>query len=115
MNKYNTVVLHRVVRNQTETFIDISLDTFRHILSRSMALGKLVSIDEAIEFSEDSKRSICLTFDDGFSSDYQLVLPELKKLQAAATFFIVTDWLETPGYLTRQQVRDLSDAGMQIG
>jgi len=115
VNKYNTVVLHRVVRNQTETFIDISLDTFRHILSRSMALGKLVSIDEAIEFSEDSKRSICLTFDDGFSSDYQLVLPELKKLQAAATFFIVTDWLETPGYLTRQQVRDLSDAGMQIG
>jgi peptidoglycan/xylan/chitin deacetylase (PgdA/CDA1 family) len=115
MNKYNTLVLHRVVHKQTENFIDINLPSFRHILRGSMALGKLVSIDEAIKFSEDSKRSICLTFDDGFSSDYQLVLPELKKLQATATFFIVTNWLETPGYLTKQQVRDLSDAGMQIG
>jgi peptidoglycan/xylan/chitin deacetylase (PgdA/CDA1 family) len=115
MNKYNILVLHKVVRNQAESFIDITQNTFRHILKASLAMGKLATIDEAIKFSDHSERSTCLTFDDGFSSDYQLVLPELKKLQAAATFFIVTDWLEKPGYLTKQQVRELSDAGMQIG
>ena len=80
-----------------------------------MSMGQLVSIDQAIVSSDDASRSICLTFDDGFSSDHDLVLPELKRIKATATFFIVTDWLGTPGYLTEQQVRDLSDSGMQIG
>ena len=115
MNSYNTIVLHRVVEGQSKSFIDITLQTLRHILKASMSIGQLVSIDQAIVSSEDASRSICLTFDDGFSSDYDLVLPELKRINAAATFFIVTDWLGTPGYLTEQQVRDLSDSGMQIG
>ena len=115
MNSYNTIVLHRVVEGQSMSFIDITLQTLRHILKGSMSMGQLVSIDQAIVSSEDASRSICLTFDDGFSSDYDLVLPELKRINATATFFIVTDWLGTPGYLTEQQVRDLSDSGMQIG
>lgn len=115
MNSYNTIVLHSVVEGQSKSFIDITLETLRHILKASMSMGQLVSIDQAIVSSDDASRSICLTFDDGFSSDHDLVLPELKRIKATATFFIVTDWLGTPGYLTEQQVRDLSDSGMQIG
>ena len=115
MNSYNTIVLHRVVEGQSMSFIDITLQTLRHILKGSTSMGQLVSIDQATISSEDASRSICLTFDDGFSSDHDLVLPELEKIKATATFFIVTDWLGTPGYLTEQQVRDLSDSGMQIG
>jgi peptidoglycan/xylan/chitin deacetylase (PgdA/CDA1 family) len=115
VNSYNTIVLHSVVEGQSKSFIDITLETLRHILKASMSMGQLVSIDQAIVSSDDASRSICLTFDDGFSSDHDLVLPELKRIKATATFFIVTDWLGTPGYLTEQQVRDLSDSGMQIG
>tara|TARA_B110000008_G_C16969836_1_gene563482 strand:+ start:1786 stop:2526 length:741 start_codon:yes stop_codon:yes gene_type:complete len=114
-NRYNIIVLHRVVEGESKSFIDITLETLRHILKSSMSMGQLVSIDQAIENSENVSRSICLTFDDGYSSDYDLVLPELKRIKATATFFIVTDLLGTPGYLTEQQVRDLSEAGMQIG
>jgi peptidoglycan/xylan/chitin deacetylase (PgdA/CDA1 family) len=56
-----------------------------------------------------------LTFDDGFSSDYDIVLPELKKAGAKATFFIVTDLIGKPGYMTKEQIKSLSEAGMQIG
>ena len=115
MNSYNTVVLHRVVEEQSKSFIDITLQTLQHILTSSMSMGQLVSIDQAILSSKGANRPICLTFDDGFSSDHDLVLPELKNINATATFFIVTDWLGTPGYLTEHQVRALSDSDMQIG
>ena len=42
-------------------------------------------------------------------------MPELKKIDATATFFIVTDLLDTPGYLNTEQVKSLSESGMQIG
>ena len=115
MDSYNTIVLHRVVEGQSKFFIDITIQTFRQILKGSMAIGQLVSIDQATVTSGHALRKIGLTFDDGFSSDHDLVLPELKRIKATATFFIVTDWLGTPGYLTKQQVQNLSKAGMQIG
>ena len=115
MASYNAIVLHRVVEGQSKSFIDITTQTLRHILKESMAIGELVLIDQAAADSQHNRRKIGLTFDDGFSSDHDLVLPELKRIKAVATFFIVTDWLETPGYLTKRQVRNLSDAGMQIG
>ena len=112
---YNTIALHRVVEGQPKTFIDINRKTLRHILERSKSIGQLVSIDEASVSSEASIKKICLTFDDGFSSDHDIVLSDLKRINAIATFFVTTDWLDRPGYLTKQQVRNLSDAGMQIG
>ena len=115
INKFNSIVLHRVVKGQPNSFIDITLKTFHHILESSSSIGKLVSIDQARLESKSSRRSICLTFDDGFSSDHDLVLPELIKMNATATFFIVTDWIGKPGYLNEQQIRNLSNSGMQIG
>ena len=115
INKFNSIVLHQVVEGQPNSFIDIKLKTFHHILESSSSIGKLVSIDQALLESKNSGRSICLTFDDGFSSDHDLVLPELIKMNATATFFIVTDWIGKPGYLNEQQIRNLSNSGMQIG
>jgi len=115
MNIYNTIALHRVVKGKPKTFIDINEKTLSYILERSISIGQLISIDEANASLDTNIKKICLTFDDGFSSDYDLVFPNLKRINAVASFFIVTDWLDKPGYLTKQQVRNLSDAGMQIG
>lgn len=113
--KFNTIVLHQIAEGQSSSFIDITLQTFRHIMKTSLSVGKLVSIDLALEGPKKSEKPICLTFDDGFSSDHDLALPELVKMNATATFFIVTDWIGKPGYLNEQQIRNLSNSGMQIG
>ena len=110
---FNAIVLHRVIDGTSVDFIDIDLNSLRFILSKSEL--NFLSIDKAFENKYQERPNICLTFDDGFSSDHDLVLPELKKINATATFFIVTDLLDTPGYLKTGQVKSLSESGMQIG
>ena len=112
-NKFNTIVLHRVIDGKALDFIDIDLKSLKFILAKSEF--NFFSIEKAYADKHHERPNICLTFDDGFSSDYDLVLPELKKIDAAATFFIVTDLLDTPGYLETWQVKSLSESGMQIG
>ena len=112
-HKFNTIVLHRVIDGKALDFIDIDLKSLKFILSKSEF--NFFSIDKAYADKAHERPNICLTFDDGFSSDYDLVLPELKKIDATATFFIVTDLLDTPGYLKTGQVKRLSESGMQIG
>jgi len=60
-------------------------------------------------------RTIGLTFDDGRKSDHRLALPVLQRLGLHGTFFIVTDWIDRHGFLTRAEVRELAVAGMEIG
>ena len=112
-NKFNTIVLHRVIDGKALDFIDIDLKSLKFILSKSEF--NFLSIDKTYADKNHKRPNICLTFDDGFSSDYDLVLTELKKIDATATFFIVTDLLDTPGYLKTGQVKGLSESGMQIG
>ena len=113
LNEFNAIVLHRVIDGNPVNFIDVNLDSLRFILSKSKY--NFCSIDKAFEKKHQENADICLTFDDGFLSDYELVLPELQKINATATFFIVTDYLDTPGYLKTWQVKSLSQLGMQIG
>lgn len=60
-------------------------------------------------------RSIGLTFDDGRESDHRLALPILQRMGLHGTFFVVTDWIDRPGFLTRAEIRELAAAGMEIG
>ncbi len=56
-----------------------------------------------------------LTFDDGNASDVQHALPELRRRNLTATFFVVAGRLGDPGFLDEDDVRVLADAGMEIG
>jgi peptidoglycan/xylan/chitin deacetylase (PgdA/CDA1 family) len=57
----------------------------------------------------------CLTFDDGLASDYEEVFPVLAELGLRATFFVVPTFVETPGYVTWAQLREMVAAGMEVG
>ncbi|MBI2317545.1 MAG: polysaccharide deacetylase family protein [Betaproteobacteria bacterium] len=56
-----------------------------------------------------------ITFDDGYASDRHVALPVLQALGLRAAFFIVTDWIGRPGFLSRGEIRELAAAGMEIG
>lgn len=56
-----------------------------------------------------------LTFDDGAASDYAEAFPVLRELGMRATFFVVPTLVETPGYVTWGQLREMLAAGMEVG
>ncbi len=56
-----------------------------------------------------------LTFDDGSASDYTEAFPVLSELGLRATFFVVPTFVERPGHVTWQQLREMVAAGMEVG
>lgn len=56
-----------------------------------------------------------LTFDDGCESDYVHAFPVLLEMDMRATFFIVPTLVDTPGYVTWGQLREMVAAGMEVG
>lgn len=58
---------------------------------------------------------LTLSFDDGNSTDVEIVLPALTERGLSATFFIVPGWLGNSGFITEADVRALAEHGMKIG
>ncbi|UFS69108.1 polysaccharide deacetylase family protein [Geomonas sp. RF6] len=72
-------------------------------------------LDEVLSENLPFGKAVVLTFDDGHDSNYHLALPILQEYGFRAEFFITTDWIGTPHYLTMAQVRALGRGGMGIG
>ncbi|PYV59828.1 MAG: hypothetical protein DMG98_04815 [Acidobacteria bacterium] len=72
-----------------------------------------MSVSEAL--SSAKKTGVALTFDDGCETDFLSVAPVLKQANFNATFYVTVGFLEMPGYMSRSQVRQLSDLGFEIG
>jgi len=60
------------------------------------------------------QRPVMLTFDDGYADAYGVVLPLLQRYGFTGVFFITVNLVGRPGYITRDQVRALADAGMDV-
>jgi peptidoglycan/xylan/chitin deacetylase (PgdA/CDA1 family) len=58
---------------------------------------------------------VMITFDDTRLDQFTAALPELNKHGFKAAFFIMTVSLGRPGYMSKEQVRKLSDEGHTIG
>lgn len=71
-----------------------------------------VAVSQALEFPS---RAVAITFDDGCETDLLSAAPLLKQLGFGATFYLVAGWIGKPGFLSAAQVRELHDAGFEIG
>ena len=58
---------------------------------------------------------VFLTFDDGGAGGYQFIAGELERRGWRGYFFITTDWIGRPGFLTRGEIRELHQRGHVIG
>lgn len=66
----------------------------------------------AEEWRLTSRPSVVLTLDDGYLDNYTNMFPLLKKYGAKATVFIVTDLIDTEGYMTRDMIKEMSASGL---
>jgi peptidoglycan/xylan/chitin deacetylase (PgdA/CDA1 family) len=72
-----------------------------------------ISVSEAL--TGKTSGGIVITFDDGCETDLSVAAPILRKLNFGATFYITVGFLGRPGYLAADQLRELRDAGFEIG
>lgn len=66
----------------------------------------------ADEFQTSDRPTVMLTFDDGYEDNYTEMFPILKKYHAKATIFMVTSKIDTAGYLSREQIREMAESGL---
>jgi peptidoglycan/xylan/chitin deacetylase (PgdA/CDA1 family) len=59
--------------------------------------------------------SVTLAFDDGDTSQQAHAVSVLEQYGWNGTFYIVTSWIDTPSYITTDQLIRLKDSGHEIG
>ena len=108
------LVVHKIVHDgYGHDFEDISISLFKRILE--FIGGRCPSLDAPPAVSKHPAMSYFLTFDDGNSSDAEIALPLLLEMNCSATFFLIADKINTPGYISSSQARELLAGGMALG
>lgn len=74
-----------------------------------------VFIEDLIATEQWPEKAVILTFDDGHLSNFTLALPILEEFGFKGVFFITSDWVGKPGYMSEDQVKELSRRKMSIG
>jgi peptidoglycan/xylan/chitin deacetylase (PgdA/CDA1 family) len=72
-----------------------------------------LSVSEALRYPTDA--GVCITFDDGCETDLIAAAPVLGEFGFHATFYVTAGFLDKPGYMTSNQLRDLDSQGSEIG
>lgn len=94
-----------------------------HPLSGFQKTGAIQYTLDSIEFErqirfiaeKSERRGVLLTFDDGGASFHSVIADILDRYKLKGVFFISTEYIDTPGFLTTVQIRDLLRRGHLIG
>lgn len=99
------LMLHRITDNLEEpNSCSLTKDNFEFLLSN---FNNWSSLDDIV--NKKIKGKITLTFDDGYFDIYERVYPICKEKNIPFTVFVTYGLLDTPGYLTKNQVIELSN------
>jgi peptidoglycan/xylan/chitin deacetylase (PgdA/CDA1 family) len=99
----------QVSRDSLATDLDAVLESGRTVLTAS-------ALDAALTAGGDRVGRLCaVTFDDGYASFADLVLPLLVERDLAATLYVTTGFLGEPGMLSKAALDDLAGSPVEIG
>lgn len=125
------VAFHRVNDQMPDDELTCSTAKFEAFCRFFQRNTKIVPFSEqvaACHEGKDMRRTLSLTFDDGYRDNFDVVAPILQRLQIPATFFITTGFIgsqttapwdvalpQQPGWMTWDQVRILVARGFEVG
>ena len=79
----------------------------------------VITFTELADYFEHGKElptlPVIISFDDGWETQFEYALPTLEKYHYPATFFVVTDYIGRPGFVSWPQLQTLLTDGMRIG
>ncbi len=106
-HKVPIIMYHRF--SQDEEFGKTSRATLESHLSYLTRHYKIISLDELIEYRRNGEpvppRSAAITIDDGYRDFYDVAFPVLKKFNVAATFYVVTSFVDGKNWIWTDKAR----------
>ena len=111
---------HRVGALKGDHVPTVSADAFERQLACLVRHGyRVLSLDEVADGLDRGqappRRSVAITFDDGYEETATVVWPLLKRFGFSATVFVTPAEVGQAGFLTWAQVVELARDGMTIG
>lgn len=119
---YMTPILmyHHVDERWQEWKLSVSPDSFERQMEFLKAHRyNVLSLGDYIDLLKNKKpipkKSVVITFDDGYDNNFTEAFPILKKMQFPATIFIQVDGVGRKGYMTWDDILILIENGIEIG
>jgi len=114
------LLYHRIVPGQASNPYNLSPQEFEEQMAYLSENGyNTITIDQlrqAIIFgAELPEKPIVISFDDGDISVYKNAFPILEKYNFVGVAYLVSTYLETPGYMKYRQVKELIKGGWEMG
>ena len=100
----------------SDPLYSVTLDAFhRQMLMLRELKIPVVPMPDLLNSNFNGPFGVALTFDDGYTSDFEIAFPVLKELKYPASFFPFLDCINKPGRVSWEQLRELSAQGFEIG
>jgi len=111
------LMYHHIDANSATSRLSVSPESFaRQLRFLSEHQYRVMPLSEYAELLRSGrkhpKRTVVMTFDDGYADNYTAAFPLLKKYEFPGTVFVVVDWIGSPGMLTWPQMREMVAGGL---
>lgn len=113
------VLFYHSVDRGTSSAVGLSDEAFNQQMEYLKKNGfATLSLDEFYNYVNSGnklpKKSVLITFDDGYSNNFDVAYPILKKYGFKATIFMVTSKINSKNYLSVDQIKALDKDGIEI-
>lgn len=93
-------------------YLYVSAEDFEAQVKYLYDNGYAFLFPEELSLADKLDRSVVITFDDGYEQTYTKAFPILKKYNAKATLYMISDLIDTEGYCGAEQLAEMSDSGV---
>jgi len=110
------IMYHKIDENSAASTLSVSPESFKaQMVFLKSHKYNVVKLEDLVDMAKKNKilsRTIAITFDDGYENNYLKAYPVLKKLGLPATIFIIPTMIGIDGYLTWDEVIEMSESGV---
>lgn len=113
-----TILLYHEITNESANDFNnfsVTVDSFVKQMQYISENCNVISLEEYVKCLKTNKKkngkSVVVTFDDGYLSNYLYAFPSLKAFGIPATIFITTGNIDTKNHLSWEQVNEMVESG----